>query len=294
MAFEVHHNRKRLFTTGKHPFVTAVRREKEYHANRGTVTTTVVERERIALTEVRADGDTITFSAQGHSVTVTLRRVDGGVALDLTGEDGWAYEFRVRPMKGEAVFGGGEQYRQLNLRGERVVNFVAEHIKASTIVEKAVLPRALYRPKPHSKIGSYAPMPVFTTSAKRMFCFDTAADGFSQFDSVFCFSFDACPKSMTVLRAESFENLARAYAKLVPNRQYVPDWCREGLILSAQGGTQRIEDMCYKMLDAGAKISAVWSQDWSGEIRTVMGKQVCGTGGATRSSIRVCGRPFRD
>lgn len=274
MAFQVKQGRRTLFTAGKHSFVTAVRREKEYRANRGTVKTTVVERERIALTDVCADGDVITFSAQGHSLTVTVRRLENGAALDLAGEPGWAYEFRVKPQKGEAVFGGGEQYRQLNLRGERVVNFVAEHIKASTIVEKALLPRALYRPKGHSKIGSYAPMPVFTTSAKRMFCFDTAADGFSEFGGVFCFSFDSCPKSMTVLHAKSFEDLARAYAKLVPNRQYLPDWCREGLILSAQGGTQRIEEVCDKMLAAGAKVSAVWSQDWSGEIRTVMGKQV--------------------
>ena len=274
MAFQVKRDRNLLLSSGRHPFVTAVRREKEYHANRGTVKTTEVERERIPLTEVDTTGDTITFSAQGHALKVTFRKLEDGAALDFAGEDGWAYEFRVLPFRGEAVFGGGEQYRQLNLRGERVVNFVAEHIKASTIVEKALLPRALYRPKPHSQIGSYAPMPVFTTSAKRMIIFDTAADGFSEFGGVFCFSFDACPKSMTVLRAKSFEALARAYAKLVPNRQYLPDWCRNGLILSAQGGTQRIEEVCSKMLDAGAKVSAVWSQDWSGEIRTVMGKQV--------------------
>ena len=256
------------------PVVTAVRREKVYHANRGTVTATVVERERIALTELRADGERFTFSAQGHSLTAAASDVPGGIQLALEGEDGWAYEFRFAAEADEAVFGGGEQYRQLNLRHERVVNLVEEHIKASTIVQKALLPRALYRPKPHSEIGSYAPMPVFVTSRKRLIAFDTASDGFSEFGDVWCFSFDSCPRSMTVLRADSFEALGRAYAGLVPNRQYLPDWCRDGMILSAQGGTQRIEELCYKMLDAGAKISAVWSQDWSGEIRTVMGKQV--------------------
>lgn len=259
---------------GRHPFVTAVRREKEYRANRGTVKVTEHERERIALTNVTEDGNTVTFSAQGHALTLTARKVECGVIADLTGEDGWAYEFRVAPFVGEAVFGGGEQYRQLDLRGERVVNFVSEHIKASTIVEKALLPRALYRPKPHSRIGSYAPMPVFVTSAKRLIAFDTAADGFSDFGAVWCFSFDRCPRSLTVLRTDSFEKLARAWGKLVPNRQYLPDWCRGGMILSVQGGTERVESLAYKMLDAGARVSAVWSQDWSGEKRTVMGKQV--------------------
>ena len=275
MAFEFQRNGTVVFATaGIRPFVTAVRREKAYRANRGTVKTTVVERERIALNAIHEDGDVVTFSGEGHSIRMTVRDVACGVQLCFEGEAGWAYEFCIAPLIGEAVFGGGEEYRQLDLRDERVVNFVAEHIKASTIVEKALLPRALYRPKPHSQIGSYAPMPVFTTSARRLIAFDTEADGQSDFGKHWRFSFDSCPRSMTILRAESFEALARAYAQLVPNRQYLPDWCRSGMILSAQGGTQRIEELCDKMLAAGAKISAVWSQDWSGEIRTVMGKQV--------------------
>ena len=46
------------------------------------------------------------------------------------------------------------------------------------------------------------------------------------------------------------------------------------MILGIQGGTQTVLDKCFAMLDAGAKVSAVWCQDWSGEKRTVMGKQV--------------------
>ena len=66
----------------------------------------------------------------------------------------------------------------------------------------------------------------------------------------------------------------KAYAELVPNRQYLPDWCFDGMILGIQGGTQTILEKTFAMLDAGAKIAGVWSQDWSGENRTVMGKQV--------------------
>jgi hypothetical protein len=52
------------------------------------------------------------------------------------------------------VFGGGEQYRKVNLRGERVVNLVSEHISAITVVDKALAPSSLYREKPHGRIGS--------------------------------------------------------------------------------------------------------------------------------------------
>lgn len=256
-------------------FVTAVRREKEYKSNRGTVSVTERETERIPLREVSEKGSEVCFSAKGHCLKMTLSEAEKGICAELCGEDGWAYEFRLPAAEGEAVFGGGEQYRKTNLRGERVVNFVSEHIKASTIVEKALLPRALYREKEHRDIGSYAPMPVFVTSGRRLIKFDTASDGFSEFgEKEYLFSFDACPERLTILKGDSFEELSKALAGLVPNRQYLPDWCHDGMILGVQGGTDTILKKAFNMLDMGAKVCAVWSQDWSGENRTVMGKQV--------------------
>ena len=258
------------------PFATAVRQEKTYTANRGTVKTAVREAERIPLTAVKQEGDAVVLSGGGHSLRITMKKVPLGMDLALEGEDGWSYEFRLPAKKDEAVFGGGEQYRQVNHRGERVVNFVSEHIKASTIIEKALLPRALYREKPHSAIGSYAPMPVFMTDRNRLILFDTPSDGTADFTAAdeFRFFFDRCPKRLTLLSGKDLPELCRALASYIPNRQYLPDWCFEGMILGVQGGTETILSKAFAMLDAGAKISAIWSQDWSGELRTVMGKQV--------------------
>ena len=258
------------------PFVTAVRREKSYSSDRGTVKETVTERERAALTEVREDVDgSFVFSGGGHSLRVRVGQGPLGAVLSFEGEDGLAYEFRTAATEGEAIFGGGEQYRKTNLRGERVVNFVSEHIKASTIIEKALLPRALYREKDAGSIGSYSPMPVFVSDRGRLWRFDTDSDGSAEFgEDCYVFSFDECPRSLTLMRAGSYEDLARGLAEIVPPRQYLPGWCLDGMILGVQGGTQTILDKTFAMLDAGAKICGVWSQDWSGENRTVMGKQV--------------------
>ncbi|MCR5664869.1 MAG: alpha-glucosidase [Oscillospiraceae bacterium] len=258
------------------PFAQAVRREKSYKADRGTVKETVTETARIPLSGCRRESDErFVFFAEGHELCAELKKLENGVELKLRGEEGWAYEFCLPARGGEAVFGGGEQYRQVNLRDETVVNFVSEHIKAATVLEKAFLPRALYREKTHAEIGSYAPMPVFVTDSGRMILFDTAADGSSQFgEEEYRFSFDACPASLRLWQAESYAELSRLLAGVIPNRQYLPDWCLDGMILGIQGGTQTILDKCFAMLDAGAKVSAVWSQDWSGCNRTVMGYQV--------------------
>ncbi len=253
-----------------------IRRAKSYEARRGTVKTKVTETERIPLTELTEEADgTLRFSGGGHTLTVRLSPCEGGTLLNFEGEEGWAYAFSLPAFEGEAVFGGGEQYRKLNLRGEKVVNFVSEHIKASTIAEKALLPKALYKEKNHSGIGSYSPMPVFVTDRGRLMLFDTAYDGESVFgESEYTFSFDGCPKSLTLLKAQSCEELALLLSKRIPNRQYLPDWCFDGMIAAVQGGCGEVLDKVFAMLDAGAKICGVWSQDWSGENRTVMGKQV--------------------
>ena len=261
--------------TKEAPFAAAVRQEKSYASSRGTVRVSVTEAERIPLVNAEYSGGAVTFSALGHSLRASIGEIHGGLRLELEGEDGWAYEFRLPALEGEAVFGGGEQYRKVNLRGETVVNFVSEHIKASTIIEKALLPKALYREKQHSEIGSYAPMPVFVTDGGRRIAFDTEADGKAHFgDECYAFSFDSCPRALTLQHAGSYRELALLAAESVPNRQYMPSWCFDGMILGVQGGTQTVLEKAFAMLDAGAKVSAVWSQDWSGENRTVMGKQV--------------------
>ena len=269
--------RKLILHSPDKPFAAAVRKEKVYAARYGSVKETVEEKERIPLTEVNGQPDgTLVFCAQGHKLCAVLSEPEEGMLrAELSGEDGWGYEFSLPAVPGEGVFGGGEQYRKVNLAGEKVVNFVSEHIKAKTLAEKTLLPRALYKEKEHKDIGSYAPMPVFVTDSGLMILFETSADGISDFGGErYRFSFDACPAQLVLSQAESFREQARRLARLHPVRQYLPDWCMDGMILGVQGGTQRVLEKAFALQDAGAKISAVWCQDWCGENRTVMGKQV--------------------
>ena len=264
-----------LLHSGERPFVTALRREKSYKAKRGTVKEEIKDVERCPLTALRQEGERLLFTGNGRRLALRMEEIEQGVRLELVGEEGWAYEFCLPAITGEGVFGGGEQYRKTNLRGEQVVNFVSEHIKVGTILEKALLPRLLYREKEHSGIGSYAPMPVFVTDTGRLIRFDTAADGFAHFGAdCYTFVYDRCPRSLTLQQGKSFRELAGLLARQIPNRQYLPDWCFEGMILGVQGGTQAVLDKTFAMLDAGAKVCGVWSQDWSGCNRTVMGYQV--------------------
>ena len=258
------------------PFVSAIKLQKSYSSKRGTVKETIEELEHARLNDVeQVSGNTFVMSGDGHSLRMEVRECELGCELFFEGEKGWAYEFKIPAPEDEAVFGGGEQYRQTNLRGKRVVNYVSEHITTRTLLEKVLLPDKRYREKEAESIGSYSPMPVFVTDRGRLFYFDTPADGISKFGiHNYRFRFDECPRSMMLLRADDYTSLMRALAKKDPPRMYLPDWCLDGMIIAVQGGTDKVISKAFTMLDAGAKISAVWSQDWCGENRTIMGKQV--------------------
>lgn len=292
--------RRLLSHTPTRPFATAVRQEKRYSANRGSVKTEVAETARVPLTDLREEADgVLCFFSGERCLRVRPEEEKNGFTLHFTGEKGWSYEFRLPARKGEAVFGGGEQYRKVNLRGERVVNFVSEHIKATTIVEKALVPRPLYLEKPHSSIGSYAPMPVFVTDRGRLILFDTPCDGLADFsdDNELLFAFDACPKSLTLQFGKSFRELSALLAARIPNRQYLPAWCHEGMILGIQGGTQTILDKCFMMLDAGrrsppsgartgrARSAPSWASRSTGTVRST-GRSIPISGARSKSSTR--------
>ncbi|MBQ6438977.1 MAG: alpha-glucosidase [Mogibacterium sp.] len=258
------------------PFVSSIKLEKTYSSRRGTVKESVTELEHARLNDIeRTGGNSFVVSGDGHSLKMEVTECDLGCEIFFEGEDGWAYEFKIPALMNEAVFGGGEQYRQTNLRGKRVMNFVSEHITARTLLEKVILPDHRYREKEAESIGSYSPMPVFVTDKGRLFYFDTPSDGISKFGiNNYRFRFDECPRSLMLLHADCYDTLMRALAKKNPPRMYLPDWCLDGMIIAVQGGTEKIISKAFTMLDAGAKICAVWSQDWCGENRTIMGKQV--------------------
>ena len=165
------------FHRPERPFATAVLKEKTYRADRGTVKTEVKEIRRVPLTRIRHAGENgLALEGEDHVLEAEVSGDENAVTLTFRGQPGWAYEFSL-PADGEkAVFGGGEQYRKVNLLGETVVNFVSEHIKAATIIQKALLPKKLYKEKAHAEIGSYAPMPVFVTDTGRLIQFDTVSD----------------------------------------------------------------------------------------------------------------------
>lgn len=179
----------------------------------------------------------------------------------------------------EHIYGCGETYSKLNLRGELVRIWVAEHQNTRRISEKLLREKLRgKRPErtlPFSKYESYYAQPTFVSDKKYFVHVDT--DAYSEFDFRHPGEIVLClqePPRFTVGWGDSFEAVSENLSGLLGRQRALPDWIYDGSILAIQEGTDSVDIKLERALRAGVKVNAVWCQDWSGCRRTGFGYQV--------------------
>lgn len=269
--------------TEKTPFVTACAADYSYKSAHGNfhIKEKLLSREPLAayeLSEVSETGAKIRFFAcGGASLFVRIEENNGALTFFFTpSDDKLAFEFCLTADLGEGIFGGGEQFRKLNMKGEKIANFVSEHIVVKPIVQKTVFRFLPYREKKHSEIETYAPMTTYVSGNKYALRFDASDYGVADFsrENYSVFRFARCPKSLLYVAGADFKEIGRLLNSDLPSNERLPDWAHDGMIIGVQGGIDRAERKADEAISAGAKICGVWCQDWCGKKVTAVGKQV--------------------
>ena len=169
----------------------------------------------------------------------------------------------------EHIYGCGETHAGLDVKGERVRIFVAEHQNTNRIGRKLIREKVFgVNPdvvRPFGAYESYYAQPTFVSSD----CFYLHAEisAFSEFDFTQpgrTALYTQEPPVFTVESADSFPELSEKLSALIGRQSILPDWIYDGAILAVQRGTQEVEDKLAAARGAGAKICGVWSQDWCG------------------------------
>lgn len=188
--------------------------------------------------------------------------------------------FRVTfPAGEEHIYGCGETYSRLDLKGELVRVWVAEHQNSRRISGKIIREKLTgkhpERILPFKKYESYYAQPTFVSSHKYFVHVDTNA--YSEFD----FRNPAKitlrlqePPVFTVGWGGSFEEVSERLSDLLGRQNSLPDWIYHGGILAVQEGPEAVDRKLQKAFDAGVRVNGVWCQDWSGCRRTGFGYQV--------------------
>ena len=179
----------------------------------------------------------------------------------------------------EHIYGCGETYSKLDLKGELVRIWVAEHQNTRRISGKLIREKLRgKRPEktlPFVKYESYYAQPTFVSDDKYFIHVDTNA--YSEFD--FRDSKEIIlrlqePPCFTVGWGDSFEAVSENLSGLLGRQKALPDWVYDGGILAIQEGPEAVDRKLEKAFRAGVKVNGVWCQDWSGCRRTGFGYQV--------------------
>ena len=103
----------------------------------------------------------------------------------------------------------------MNMKGEKIVNLVSEHIVVPPIVQKTLFRFIPYKGKPHSYIRTYSPMSTYTSSGKYALRFETSSYGVAPEKRVFHGGCGFRERGEVACAAHSLE---RPPAEMVPRR----------------------------------------------------------------------------
>ena len=177
--------------------------------------------------------------------------------------------------RGEQIFGCGEQFSHIDLRGRRVPLWVREQGvgRGHNLI-------TLYA-NLHSHAGgawhtTYFPLPRFVASSG-WYC-HVAGSSYACFDFrpanhvvLELWQATAC---VTVGVTDSLTEAVTALSLVGGRQPPLPRWVGRGLILGAQGGTAVVEQKLARARRAGIEVSALWVQDWEGKRETAFGRQL--------------------
>ena len=155
-----------LVHTEAEPFAAALKKTTEYRASRGAVSAKdhVVDTIPLRDGELLENGLRLFAGPAGRpdiSLTLHFSELDAGMRISMEGTEGCAFQFTFPADLGAGVFGGGEQYRKINLHGHTSSILVSGHITLPTVLEKGILPSPLVGLKAREGIGTYAPIPTY-------------------------------------------------------------------------------------------------------------------------------------
>ena len=179
----------------------------------------------------------------------------------------------------EHIYGCGETYSKLDLKGEKIRIFVAEHQNAKRITGKIVREKISGKKPDHilplNRYESYCVSPIFVSSKKYFVYLETS--DYAEFDFRKKHEtgiYSQQPPVIYIQESEDFAALSEKISDIAGRGKKLPDWIYDGAIFAVQGGCDKVSEKIKTAKEAGAKVAGIWSQDWCGCRVTGFGYQV--------------------
>lgn len=230
------------------------------------------------ILEQKKDYLQVSFSKAGlYEIITNFLVVDGRLEVRFDAKEAtnrlWV---NIAADRKEHIYGCGEQFSELDLRGKKVPLWVSEQG-----VGRNKNDIITFFANQHDKAGgdwytTYYPQPTFV-STNHYFChvvdssymaFDFRNDDFHQLEIW------SVPEKIVLSKQNSALEVLENLTELQGRQPELPEWVYKGVWLGLQGGTKTVLSKLKNAQDKGLKVSGIWAQDWEGRRITSFGKQL--------------------
>lgn len=212
----------------------------------------------------------------GGVLTMTVLEEKGILRMSFSCTDPSVNRFflKLGAVRGERIYGCGEQFSRLDLKGRRVPLWVEEQGigRGHDAITLAATLRAGAGGTWHT---TCFPMPAYLSSQGYWAVVDTDCRTIFNFTedhtAIECWGI---PASIAMGFKASLPPLLGGLSAETGRQKEPPEWTWNGAILGVQGGSAVLEERLKATEEAGASVAALWVQDWCGTRVTSFGRQV--------------------
>ena len=210
-------------------------------------------------------------------LTMTFRVENDRLSISFVNQkrESNRFWFYINADKLEHIYGCGEQYSKLDLKGQKVPIWVEEqgvgrgHDLITLLAEMAYGAGGDW-------YTTYFPQPTFVSSDNYFCHVDTSAYSlmdFSRKDFHTIHVWDIPERIVLDVKTSATETI-ESLSDLLGRQPALPDWSHDGIWLGVQGGRDVVQKKLDDARQAGVPVAALWAQDWVGKRITSFGKQL--------------------
>lgn len=175
-------------------------------------------------------------------------------------------------LESEKIYGGGEQYTHLNLKGKKFPLWVQEQGvgRGHDLISFATKFKGISG----SWYTTYFPSPIFLSTFGYALIFETYSPMIVNLKGK-DLKYEIWDNTLKIIiiEGENLTDLAKEIRDYFDIKHHLPEWIH-GTIIASQGGIESLDRKMKKLKENDVPVSAFWCQDWSGTINTSFGKQV--------------------
>jgi alpha-glucosidase len=200
------------------------------------------------------------------AVELTFEPDDDGLSFAINLPEGFNYARLNLPAGlGEAIYGGGVQFGQLNLLGRRFPIWTSEMGLGRHPLRPYTWLANLIAGAGGEYWNTYFPQPAFLSTRGYGCLIETGGYSVLDFSKPDRHQVEILGGARVQFRGgENLKELLGKQSRQTGIMPAPPDWVFEGGILGIQGGLPYVRETVDRVLAAGAKLTGIWTQDWAG------------------------------